>query len=89
MSDQVTDILSALSSQGTDIGSMGLAYARRAYPTLDTLSAAEVYSLGFADGVRAIVAMIPGLVAGVLDDHEMALRLFDPDVLPMPKVDED
>ena len=35
----------------------------------------------------AVAGMFRGLMGGVLDDNEMLARLYDPDVLPMPKVD--
>lgn len=35
----------------------------------------------------AVARMFRPLMAGVLEQKEMLARLYDPDVLPMPKVD--
>ena len=79
--------LDTLAAQGIDIDQPGLAYARRAYPSLDALPVGDAYSLGFRDGAMAVLGMLGGLMGGVLDGDEVLARLYDPDVLPMPKVD--
>ena len=81
------DDFADLAAQGVDVDRPGAAFARRAYPSLDNLPAEDVYSLGFRDGAIAVAGMLPGLLSGVLDLREVLARLYDPDVLPMPKVD--
>ena len=80
-------MLAVLAAQGIDIDHPGLAYAQRAYPDLSTMQPEDAYSQGFRDGAMAAAGMFRGLMGGVLDDSEMLARLYDPDVLPMPKVD--
>ena len=72
-----------LAAQGVDLSRMGSAYADRAYPKLDAVSPRDAYSLGFTDGVKAVIAQLPGVLSGALDIHEVLARLNDPDVLPL------
>ncbi len=81
-------IAADLAGQGIDPSRMGLAYARRAYPSLDALSAEDAYSRGFRDGAMAVLGMMEGFVTDAIDVRELLMRLFDCDVLPMPKVNE-
>ncbi len=87
MSDPPNPIAVDLASQGNAPSQMGLAYARRAYPELDTFLAEDAYSRGFRDGAMAVMGMVEALVTDAIDVREMLTRMFDPDVLPMPKAD--
>ena len=88
MSEPPSPIVADLAGQGFDPSRMGLAYARRAYPLLDDLSAEDAYSRGLCDGAMAVMGMMEGFVTDAIDAREMLTRMFDPDILPMPKVDE-
>lgn len=78
------ELFLSLLDQGIDPTEIGVAYARRAYPDLDTTAPIEVYSRGFFDGIKAFQALLPLLHEGPNHDPaEFWRRLYDPDVLPV------